>query len=59
MMTDDLLAAMIIYIYHMIPFLLVIVRQRLFMSGDVELNPGPLDQGGYFMMYHLANTYYY
>lgn len=23
----------------------VIIRQRLFLSGDVELNPGPLDQG--------------
>ena len=23
----------------------VIIRQRLLLSGDVELNPGPLDQG--------------
>ena len=23
----------------------VIIRQRLFLSGDIELNPGPLDQG--------------
>lgn len=26
-----------------IHFILVILRQRLIMSGDVELNPGPLD----------------
>ena len=26
-------------------YLLEVVRQRLIMSGDVELNPGPLDQG--------------
>ena len=24
---------------------MVIIRQRLLLSGDVELNPGPLDQG--------------
>ena len=28
---------------EVIAFLLVIIRQRLLMSGDVELNPGPLD----------------
>ena len=28
-----------------IAFLLVIKRQRLLMSGDIELNPGLLDQG--------------
>ena len=26
-------------------YLLAVVRQQLIMSGDVELNPGPLDQG--------------
>ena len=26
-------------------YLLAVVRQRLIMSGDVELNPGPLSQG--------------
>jgi hypothetical protein len=25
------------------PYLLVVIRQLLLMSGDVELNPGPLD----------------
>ena len=37
--------AVMLYIYHMIAYLLVIKRQRLLLSGDVELNPGPLDQG--------------
>jgi hypothetical protein len=32
-------------LYHMIAFLLVTKQQCLLMSGDVELNPGPLDQG--------------
>ena len=27
----------------------VIIRQRLLRSGDVELNPGPLDQGSYLL----------
>ena len=36
---------MILYIYHMIAYLLVVKHQRLLLSGDVELNPGPLDQG--------------
>ena len=31
--------------YHMIAYLLVVKRQCLLLSGDVELNPGPLDQG--------------
>ena len=35
----------ILYIYHMIAYLLVVKRQCLLLSGDVELNPGPLDQG--------------
>ena len=30
---------------EVIAFLLVIIRQRLLMSGDVELNPGPMNQG--------------
>ena len=30
---------------EVIAFLLVIIRQRLLMSGDVELNPGPVNQG--------------
>ena len=50
MMTDDLLATImsmitICKLYHDISFLLVILCQHLLMSGDVELNPGPLDQG--------------
>ena len=35
----------ILHIYHMIAYLLVVKRQCLQLSGDVELNPGPLDQG--------------
>ena len=35
--------AVMLFICHMIAFLLVVIRQRLLMSGDVELNPGPLD----------------
>ena len=34
-----------LYTYHMIAYLLVVKRQCLLLSGDVELNPGPLDQG--------------
>ena len=34
-------------VVEVISFLLVVIRQRLLMSGDVELNPGPLD--GKFM----------
>ena len=30
-------------ILQVMDFLLVVVRLRLIMSGDVELNPGPLD----------------
>ena len=37
--------SMILYIFDTIAYLLVIKRQCLLMSGDVELNPGPLDQG--------------
>ena len=32
-------------VLQMMAFLLMVVRLRLIMSGDVELNPGPLDQG--------------
>ena len=32
-------------------YLLAVVRQRLIMSGDVELNPGPLDQGKNVQVY--------
>ena len=34
-------------VLQMMAFLLMVVRLRLIMSGDVELNPGPLDQGEY------------
>ena len=33
-------------VLQVMDFLLVVVCLRLIMSGDVELNPGPLDQGG-------------
>ena len=37
--------------------LLVIVALRLVMSGDVELNPGPLDSGLFcFVFYHCQGT---
>ena len=39
--------AVALYTYHMIAYLLVVKRQCLLLSGDVELNPGPLDQGMY------------
>ena len=32
-------------VLQVMDFLLVVVRLRLIMSGDVELNPGPLDGG--------------
>ena len=34
-------------LWEVIDFLLVVVRQRLILSGDVERNPGPLDHGIY------------
>ena len=34
---------MLMLCVELISFLLVVIRQRLLMSGDVELNPGPLD----------------
>ena len=39
------LAVWMLHIYHMIAYLLVVKHQCLLLSGDVELNPGPLDQG--------------
>ena len=32
--------------FYVLQILSVVVHLRLIMSGDVELNPGPLDQGG-------------
>ena len=32
-----------LYVLQVMDFLLVVVHLRLIMSGDVELNPGPLD----------------
>ena len=40
------------YVLQMMAFLLMVVRLRLIMSGDVELNPGPLDQGEYNDIQH-------
>ena len=37
--------AAMVYIYHMIAYHLVVKQQCLLLSGYVELNPGPLDQG--------------
>ena len=34
-------------ILQVMDFLLVVIHLCLIMSGDVELNPGPLDQGGW------------
>ena len=49
MVTDNTFLATqtvaVMYIYHMIAYLLVVKQQCLLRSGDVELNPGPLDQG--------------
>ena len=39
--------AVMLCVSQVMDFLLVVVRLRLIMSGDVELNPGPLDQGGW------------
>ena len=39
------MAVWMLHIYHMIAYRLVVKRQCLLLSGDVELNPGPLDQG--------------
>ena len=48
--------AVMLCVLQMMDFLLVVVRLRLIMSGDVELNPGPLDQGGWTIRVH-AYTY--
>ena len=49
MVTDNTnyqaMAVWMLHIYHMIAYLLVVKQQCLLLSGDVELNPGPLDQG--------------
>ena len=45
MFLDKQSASVILYLYHMTAYFLVVKRQCLLMSGDVELNPGPLDQG--------------
>ena len=37
----------------------VIVRQRLLLSGDVELNPGPLDQGIILLLLSVTKKYIY
>ena len=42
---DKAMEVWMLHIYHMIVYLLVVKRQCLLLSGDVELNPGPLDQG--------------
>ena len=34
---------MLCVVVEVISFLLVVIQQRLLLSGDVELNPGPLD----------------
>ena len=35
-----------------------IIYQRLLLSGDVELNPGPLDQGGLLFLLLTITVYY-
>ena len=39
-------------VLQVMDFLLVVVRLHLIMSGDVELNPGPLD-GGWNIRVHI------
>ena len=43
-------------VLQVMDFLLVVVRLRLIMSGDVELNPGPLD-GGWGIRVHTVCMY--
>ena len=43
--TETATVIMQLSIFHMVAFLLVTKQQCLLLSGDVELNPGPLDQG--------------
>ena len=48
-------------ILQVMSFLIVIMRLRLIISGDVELNPGPLDQGGLKSMVtviHWVNIFF-
>ena len=40
-------------VLQVMDFLLVVVRLHLIMSGDVELNPGPLD-GGWNTRVHIC-----
>ena len=43
---QTMLVVGMLYVYHQIAYRLVVKHQCLLLSGDVELNPGPLDQGG-------------
>ena len=45
--------AVMLCVLQVMDFLLVVVRLRLILSGDVELNPGPLDQGGWNIRVHM------
>ena len=44
-------------VLQVMDFLLVVICLRLIMSGDVELNPGPLDQGGRNIRVHVYNVH--
>ena len=46
--------AVMLCVLQVMDFLLVVVRLRLIMSGDVELNPGPL-AGGWNVRVHVYN----
>ena len=48
--------AVMLCVLQVMDFLLVVVRLRLTMSGDVELNPGPLD-GGWNIRVHVYNVH--
>ena len=46
MVNDNMFqTASVMLLYDTIAYLLVVKHQCLLVSGDVELNPGPLDQG--------------
>ena len=49
-LTEEM-ALMLCVVEVIISFLLVVIQQQLLMSGDVELNPGPLD-GKVYMSAH-------
>ena len=49
--------AVMLCVLQVMDFLLVVVRLRLILSGDVELNPGPLDQGGWNIRVHVYNVH--